>query len=54
MVARWPIESRKLLLENTFAIKEEFSNNEATSLVGSRIEEPGFEEAFQARRLHCI
>jgi hypothetical protein len=25
------MESRKLLLENTFAIKEEFSNNEATS-----------------------
>jgi hypothetical protein len=31
MVARRPIESRKLLLENTFSIKEEFSNNEATS-----------------------
>jgi hypothetical protein len=31
MVARRPIESCKLLLENTFAIKEEFSNNEATS-----------------------
>jgi hypothetical protein len=25
------MESRKLLLESTFAIKEEFSNNEATS-----------------------
>jgi hypothetical protein len=31
MVARHPIESRKLLLENTIAIKEEFSNNETTS-----------------------
>jgi hypothetical protein len=31
MVARLPIESQKLILENTFAIKEEFSNNEAIS-----------------------
>jgi hypothetical protein len=31
IVARLSIESRKLLLENTFAIKEEFSNNKATS-----------------------
>jgi hypothetical protein len=31
MVASRPIESRKLLLENTFSIKEEFSNNEAIS-----------------------
>jgi hypothetical protein len=33
IVARLPLESRKLILENTFAIKEEFSNNEATSWV---------------------
>jgi hypothetical protein len=33
IVARPPIESQKLILENTFAIKEEFSNNEATSWV---------------------
>jgi hypothetical protein len=26
-----PVESRKLILENTFAIKEEFSNNEVAS-----------------------
>jgi hypothetical protein len=31
IVARPSIESHKLFLENTFAIKEEFSNNEATS-----------------------
>jgi hypothetical protein len=31
MVAKLPIESRKLILENTFAIKEEFSNNETIS-----------------------
>jgi hypothetical protein len=31
MIARPPFESRKFILENTFAIKEEFSNNEATS-----------------------
>jgi hypothetical protein len=31
IIAKPPIESHKLLLENTFAIKEEFSNNEATS-----------------------
>jgi hypothetical protein len=31
MIARPPFESRKLILENTFAIKEEFSNNDATS-----------------------
>jgi hypothetical protein len=38
------MESLKLLLENTFAMKEEFSNNEAL----------GFVEAFQTRRLHDI
>jgi hypothetical protein len=31
MIARPPFESWKLIFENTFAIKEEFSNNEATS-----------------------
>jgi hypothetical protein len=30
MVARPPIESRKLILETTFAIKDNFSKNEAT------------------------
>jgi hypothetical protein len=48
------MESRKLLLENTFAIKEVFSNNEATSWAVEGIEASGFEEAFQTRHLHCI
>jgi hypothetical protein len=48
------MESRKLLLENTFAIKEVFSNNEATSWAVEELKAPGFEEAFQTRRLHSI
>jgi hypothetical protein len=30
MVARPPFESRKLILETTFAVKEDFSKNDAT------------------------
>jgi hypothetical protein len=47
MVARHPIESRKLLLENTFAIKEEFSNNEATSWAVQELKNWGLKTLFK-------
>jgi hypothetical protein len=47
MVARQPIESRKLLLENTFAIKEEFSNNEATSWAIRELKNRGLKRLFK-------
>jgi hypothetical protein len=47
MVARRPIESRKLLLENTFAIKEEFSNNEATSWAVRELKRQGLKRLFK-------
>jgi hypothetical protein len=47
MVARLPIESRKLILENTFAIKEEFSNNEATSWVVQELKNRGLKRFFK-------
>jgi hypothetical protein len=47
MVARQPIESRKLLLENTFAIKEEFSNNEATSWAVQELKNRGLKRPFK-------
>jgi hypothetical protein len=47
MVARRPIESRKLLLENTFAIKEEFSNNEATSCAVQELKNRGLKRLFK-------
>jgi hypothetical protein len=47
MVARRPIENRKLLLENTFAIKEEFSNNEATSWAVQELKNWGLKRLFK-------
>jgi hypothetical protein len=47
MVARWPIENRKLLLENAFAIKEEFSNNEATSWEVQELKNRGLKRLFK-------
>jgi hypothetical protein len=47
MVARQPIESRKLLLENTFPIKEEFFNNEATSWVVRVLKNRGLKRLFK-------
>jgi hypothetical protein len=47
MVARLPIESRKLLLENTFAIKEEFSNNEATIWAVQELKRRGLKRLFK-------
>jgi hypothetical protein len=47
MVARRPIESRRLLLENTFAIKEEFSNNEATSWMVQELKNWGLKRLFK-------
>jgi hypothetical protein len=46
-VARPSIESRKLLLENTFAIKEEFSNNEATSWAVGELKHRGLKRLFK-------
>jgi hypothetical protein len=47
IVARPPIESRKLILENTFAIKEEFSNNEATSSAVQELKRRGLKRLFK-------
>jgi hypothetical protein len=46
-VARPSMESRKLLLENTFAIKEEFSNNEATSWAVEELKRRGLKRLFK-------
>jgi hypothetical protein len=46
-IARLSIESRKLLLENTFAIKEEFSNNEATSWAVEELKRRGLKRLFK-------
>jgi hypothetical protein len=46
-VARPSIEGRKLLLENTFAIKEEFSNNEATSWAVKELKHRGLKRLFK-------
>jgi hypothetical protein len=46
-VARPSIESCKLLLGNTFAIKEEFSNNEATSWVVEELKRRGLKRLFK-------
>jgi hypothetical protein len=45
--ARPPIESRKLILENTFAIKEEFSKNDATSWVVEELKHQGLKRLFK-------
>jgi hypothetical protein len=47
IVATPPIESRKLILENTFAIKEEFSNNEATSWAVQELKRRGLKKLFK-------
>jgi hypothetical protein len=47
MVAWRPIESRKLLLENTFAIKEEFYNNESTSWAVQELKNWGLKRLFK-------
>jgi hypothetical protein len=47
MIARPPFESRKLILENTFAIKEEFSNNEATSWTVQELKNRGLKRLFK-------
>jgi hypothetical protein len=41
------MESRKLLLENTFAIKEVFSNNEATSWAVEELKSRGLKRLFK-------
>jgi hypothetical protein len=46
-IARPSIESQKLLLENTFAIKEVFSNNEAISWVVEEFKCQGLKRLFK-------
>jgi hypothetical protein len=41
------MESRKLLLENTFAINEVFSNNEATSWAVRELKRRGLKRLFK-------
>jgi 16S rRNA U516 pseudouridylate synthase RsuA-like enzyme len=41
------MESRKLLLESTFAIKEEFNNNEATSWAVEELKCRGLKRLFK-------
>jgi hypothetical protein len=47
MIARPPFESRKLILDNTLAIKEEFSNNEATSWAVQELKNRGLKRLFK-------
>jgi hypothetical protein len=47
IAARPSMESRKLLLENTFAIKEVFSNNEATSWAVQELKRRGLKRLFK-------
>jgi hypothetical protein len=47
IIARPPTESRNLILENTFAIKEEFSNNEATSWAVQELKNWGLKRLFK-------
>jgi hypothetical protein len=47
MIARLPFESRKLILENTFAIKEEFSNNDARSWAVQELKNRGLKRLFK-------
>jgi hypothetical protein len=46
MIAKPPFESRKLILENTFAIKDEFSNNDATSWAVQELKNRGLKRIF--------
>jgi hypothetical protein len=41
------MESQKLLLENTFAIKEVFTNNEATSWAVEELKRQGLKRLFK-------
>jgi hypothetical protein len=47
MIARLPFESQMLILENTFDIKKEFSNNEATSLAVQELKNRGLKRLFK-------
>jgi hypothetical protein len=47
IIARPLIESLKLILENTFSIKEEFSNNEATSWAVEELKRRGLKRLFK-------
>jgi hypothetical protein len=47
MVARPPFESRKLILETTFAVKEDFSKNDATKWVVQELKHRGLKWLFK-------
>jgi hypothetical protein len=54
MVARPSIQSKKLILETTFAIKEDFSTDDATKWVVQELKRRGLKRGIQTRRLHHI
>ena len=47
IVVRPPIESRKLILETSFAIKDEFSKNEATEWAVQELKHRGLKRLFK-------
>jgi hypothetical protein len=47
MVARPPFESRKLILETAFAIKEDFSENDATKWAMQELKHRGLKRLFK-------
>ena len=47
MVARPPFENRKLILETTFAIKEDFSKNDATRWAVQELKRYGLKRLFK-------
>jgi hypothetical protein len=47
IVARPPLESRKLILETSFAIKDEFSKNEATEWAVQELKHRGLKTLFK-------
>jgi hypothetical protein len=47
IVTRPPFESRKLILETTFAIKEDFSKNDATRWVVQELKHRGLKRLFK-------
>jgi hypothetical protein len=47
MVAKPPFESRKLILETTFAVKEDFSKNDATRWAVQELKHWGLKRLFK-------
>jgi hypothetical protein len=47
MIARLPFESRKLILETTFSVKEDFSKDDATKWVVQELKCQGLKQLFK-------